>query len=254
MEGSKSRKSVAIATGGLLCGCVGFALYPHLGALALLLALSPATLLALKRERAKASELRSASRMMLGHDPSLYWHGCRTATYAAVIAREMGFRSSQVRKIHKAALLHDIGKIAIDKSLLCRVGPLSPEEFEVVKQHSEIGETMVAQWESTRAFSSWIRHHHERVDGGGYPDGIGDQEIPIESKIIAVADAYDAMVGANCTGDSHPYRLKRHRDDAVAEIVHCSGTQFDPEVVRAFQSALALGETMHVVEERVVVR
>lgn len=243
MEGGKSKKGAVVAARGLLVGCAGIALYPHLCTFGVLLALSPAKVYAVRNKWSYFAEFDSAVNLVAAHDSALYWHGYRSAAYAGAIAREMGFRSGHVRRIHTAALLHDIGKIAIERSLWSRRGPLTSEEFEQVKQHSLVGESIVSQWDSMRELAPWIRHHHERMDGGGYPDGIGQNEIPIESRIIAVADAYDAMVGSAAMEDSHPYRVKREGENAMEEIWRYSGTQFDCDVVLAFQSAMAIGDS-----------
>jgi HD-GYP domain-containing protein (c-di-GMP phosphodiesterase class II) len=131
-----------------------------------------------------------------------------------------------------AGLLHDVGKIGISDAILQNPGPLTPEEYDVMKTHAPIGHGIV--WASDlREQAEWILHHHERVDGTGYPDGLAGDEIPLESRIILVADAFEAL-----TSD-RPYRPGRTEGAALAEIERGAGTQFDPACVDALARVLA---------------
>lgn len=155
----------------------------------------------------------------------------RVANLASVVAWQMGLREDEVRRVKEAALLHDVGKIGIAESVLSKPGALNDEERAAMRRHSEAGFQITDQIPSLRESASIIRHHHERFDGQGYPQGLKGDEIPIGSRIFAVVDSYVAM-----TSD-RPYRKKLPHDLAIREIVRHSLTQFDPEVVAAFLQA-----------------
>jgi ribonuclease P protein subunit RPR2 len=125
-------------------------------------------------------------------------------------------------------LLHDVGKVGIPESILCKPGPLTDEEYEVMKTHPLIGVQIVAPIAFLGNAVEVIRCHHERWDGRGYPDGLAGEGIPLAARIFSVCDTFDAM-----TSD-RPYRRALPFDSAVEEIDRCGGTQFDPEVVRLF--------------------
>jgi putative nucleotidyltransferase with HDIG domain len=161
----------------------------------------------------------------------------RVAALAEETALSLGLSPRRARLVREAALLHDIGKIAVDERILEKPGRLTPEEYEHVKRHADLGAEIVRPVTPLREMVEWIRRHHERPDGRGYPDGLKDREIPIESKIIAVADAFDAMTAV---GDSakRSYRTPKTWFEAVEELRRCAGSQFDPRVVEAFSAAL----------------
>jgi HD-GYP domain-containing protein (c-di-GMP phosphodiesterase class II) len=136
--------------------------------------------------------------------------------------------------IGDAAILHDIGKIAIDDRILNKPGKLSESEWEVIKTHPAIGADIVSEMRYLDKVSLWVRHHHERVDGAGYPDGLASEAVPLESRIISVVDAFDAMVGGPSKEERRTYREPMPFEAACAELVRCSGTQFDEYVVMSF--------------------
>src|SRR5262249_11108131 len=138
-----------------------------------------------------------------------------------------------VNKAHLAGLVHDIGKIGLSAGLLEKPGALTLEERREMQRHSEIGERILAKVDSYAEIASIVRHHHERVDGGGYPDGLVEHEIPLLSRIIAVADAYNAMTSDRPYRDAMPTRVARLR---LAQAVE---SQFDTSVVAAFEAVLA---------------
>ncbi len=161
-------------------------------------------------------------------------HSIRVTTLVEAILDEMPHLPTDVRKmILDAARIHDLGKIGIRDAALLKQGPLTPEEFEEVKRHSSIGAELVSRLAIYRRSAAIVRHHHERWDGRGYPDGLKGEQIPLGARIIAVADSFDAM-----TSD-RPYRRALSFEAAVAEIQRNSGTQFDPKVVEAFLRAVA---------------
>jgi HD-GYP domain-containing protein (c-di-GMP phosphodiesterase class II) len=128
-----------------------------------------------------------------------------------------------------AASLHDIGKIGVPENILRKPGRLTDEEFEYIRKHPEFGWMVLRGVEGFEEISQMLLHHHERLDGKGYPGGLSGDEIPLGARIIAVADSFDAI-----TSD-RPYRRAASAEDAAREIERCSGTQFDPEIVRAFR-------------------
>jgi HD-GYP domain-containing protein (c-di-GMP phosphodiesterase class II) len=161
-------------------------------------------------------------------------HSIRVTTLVEAILDEMPYLPSDTRKmIMDAARIHDLGKIGIRDAALLKQGPLTAEEFEEVKRHSSIGAELVGRLAIYRRSAAIVRHHHERWDGRGYPDGLKGEQIPLGARIIAVADSFDAM-----TSD-RPYRRALSFEAAVAEIQRNSGTQFDPKVVEAFLRAVA---------------
>ncbi len=176
--------------------------------------------------------LTSLSEAIEAKSPWTHGHSERVAEYSTRIARAMGWSDAEVEELRIAALLHDIGKIGTYDGLLDKSGPLSDEEYELVKRHPMKGAEVLAPIKQLHPIIPWIRGHHERYDGTGYPDGLRAAEIPLAARILAVADAFDSM-----TAD-RPYRKTPGRANAVNEIKRCAGTQFDPEVVEAFLRSL----------------
>jgi putative nucleotidyltransferase with HDIG domain len=160
-------------------------------------------------------------------------HSAAVAIYARDIAARMGLSAEDQNRVHLAGLVHDIGKIGLPPGLLEKPGALSLDERRQMEKHSAIGERILAKVDDYAEIASVVRHHHERVDGHGYPDGRGGREIPLLSRIIAVADAYNAMTSDRPYRDAMPSRVARLR---LAQAV---GTQFDTSVVAAFEAILA---------------
>jgi putative nucleotidyltransferase with HDIG domain len=160
-------------------------------------------------------------------------HSAAVAIYARDIAARMGLTEDDQQLAHLCGLVHDIGKIGLPPGLLEKPGALTLDERRQMEKHSEIGERILAKVEDYSEIASIVRHHHERVDGEGYPDGIVGDEIPLISRIIAVADAYNAMTSDRPYRDAMPSRVARLR---LAQAV---GAQFDTTVVAAFEAILA---------------
>lgn len=147
--------------------------------------------------------------------------------YAVATGGAMGLDEELLLLLRYAALLHDVGKISVDETLLRKMGRLSDEEMNALRLHSLIAASVLEAFDWLEPCLPDIRHHHERWDGGGYPDGLLGPDIPLGARIIGVAEAFDVMVTGNLHG-------ARSEEEALAEVRRCSGTQFDPRVVEAF--------------------
>jgi putative nucleotidyltransferase with HDIG domain len=157
-------------------------------------------------------------------------HGQRMTELAERIAVRVGFSPVQLETIRWAALLHDIGKIGMTDEILRRPGPLTPDEWTIMKKHPQIGAEIVMNVSNLTDVAELIHTHHERFDGAGYPRGLAGEEIPLGARIISLVDVYSAMT------DGRVYRPKSTHAEAVAELQRCSGANFDPRVVEAFLS------------------
>jgi putative nucleotidyltransferase with HDIG domain len=166
-------------------------------------------------------------------DPYTHNHSRRVAEMCLATARELHVESSITpREIELSGLLHDIGKIGIPDRILAKSERLTPEEFELMKSHAQIGAGIVARAAGLERVANAVLHHHERYNGLGYPAGLSGEEIPLGSRLIAVADAFDALTS------QRPYRNSDTRASALDEIRRCAGTHFDPVVVSAFVRAI----------------
>jgi putative nucleotidyltransferase with HDIG domain len=163
-------------------------------------------------------------------------HSTAVAIYSRDIAERMGLSPEDQQSAHLAGLVHDIGKVGLPPGLLEKEGPLTLEERRVMQTHSEIGERILENVDDYAAIADIVRHHHERIDGNGYPDGLAGDDIPIIAKIIAVADAYNAM-----TSD-RPYREAMPSPVARLRLAQAVGSQFDVSVVAAFEAILATAD------------
>lgn len=163
-------------------------------------------------------------------------HSAAVAVYSRDIAERMGLDKSDQQKARLCGLVHDIGKIGLPPGLLEKEGPLSLEERRVMQGHAVIGERILANVDTYGDIAHVVRHHHERVDGNGYPDGLQDEDTPLLSRIIAVADAYNAMTSDRPYREAMPSRVARMR---LAQAV---GSQFDTSVVAAFEAILATAD------------
>jgi putative two-component system response regulator len=160
-------------------------------------------------------------------------HSAAVAIYSRDIAERMGLSEKQQGLVHLAGLVHDIGKIGLPVGLLEKPGALTLDERRQMQEHSTIGERILAKVDDYSEIALIVRHHHERVDGNGYPDGLRGNDIPLLARIIAVADAYNAMTSHRPYRDAMPSRVARLR---LAQAVE---TQFDTSVVAAFEALLA---------------
>jgi len=170
--------------------------------------------------------------------PYTQGHLERVAYSAEEVARKLGLSSARSRLVREAAVLHDVGKIAVDEKILDKPGKLTAEEMDHVRKHAEWGAEILSPVARFAPLVPWILKHHERPDGHGYPKGLVLNEIPIESRIIAVVDAFDAMTDSQDGKPGRAYRDPMTVDEALAELDRCAGTQFDESVVKAFREVV----------------
>jgi len=172
--------------------------------------------------------LRRVARALDAKHPATTGHSERVAELAGRIAMDLGWLDWRVDQLRETGRVHDVGKVCIPEPVLMTPGPLTPGEYEVVKTHAALGAQVVATVLSRRQVS-WVRHHHERWDGRGYPDGLREEEIPVGSAILAVADAWDAMTHRAWAGEA------LDEAEAVEECRRESGAQFAPWAVTALE-------------------
>ena len=162
-----------------------------------------------------------------GIDASTQGHSRAVAWLAMQIATQAGLSPAEIEEIGLAGLVHDIGKIHVPQHVLRKPPPLTAEEFEIIKSHAALGAEILQPF-NLKAIECIVRHHHERYDGKGYPDGLAGDKIPLGARIVAVAECYHRIVSDSRHQGAHTF------EDALAELRHCSGTQFDPKIVTAF--------------------
>jgi putative nucleotidyltransferase with HDIG domain len=184
-------------------------------------------------ERANLSFASALVATLDARDRYTAGHSAAVAAYSRDIAERLGLPAATQQLVHLCGLVHDIGKIGLAAGLLEKEGPLTLEERRQMQEHSVIGERILSKVDTYTEISQIVRHHHERVDGCGYPDGLPAEEIPLLSRIIAVADAYDAMTSDRPYREAMPSRVARLR---LAQAVE---SQFDTTIVAAFEAILA---------------
>ena len=172
--------------------------------------------------------IRILANALEAKDPFLRGHANDVSTYVSAVAKHLDLTDRRREELVFASLLHDLGKIGISERILLKPAALSAEEYNIIKLHPRIGFRLLDQVPSLSAISGAVLHHHERWDGTGYPDGLRGEEIPVEARVIAVADAFSAM-----TSD-RPYRGRMNLEHALEELERNAGSQFDPEIVRLF--------------------
>lgn len=169
-------------------------------------------------------------------DPYTVGHTKRVTLYSLAIGRYLQLNPLEKRWLRIASVLHDIGKISIGDEILKKPDRLSPEEFDAIKRHSSMGAEIIEHIRQLKEVVPGVKYHHEHIDGGGYPNGLRGKDIPIIAKIVAVADAYDAMT------TDRPYRKALEKEAAIEELRKSSGTQLDKDVVEAFIQVYQKGE------------
>ena len=183
-------------------------------------------------EEAFVGTIRSLAEAIDAKDPSTRGHSDWVSKYAVMIGRQIGLDNSALDVLKYAGYLHDVGKIGIPDTVLGKTGHLTVDEWKLMKKHPLVSAKILEPVKITPALKAAVRHHHERFDGKGYPYGLAGESIPLEARIMAVADSYEAM-----TSD-RPYRKALSDEEAVDELKRCAGTQFDPACVDAFLRAL----------------
>ncbi|MDD2620926.1 MAG: HD-GYP domain-containing protein [Syntrophomonadaceae bacterium] len=161
-------------------------------------------------------------------DHYTYSHSIRLAKLAAQVAKEIDLTEADLKILYHGALLHDIGKISIGKSILCKTESLTHEEWLIVKRHPVLGTEMLEAAVQYPEILSLVKHHHENFDGSGYPDGLAGEEIPFLARIVNIADSFDAMTS------QRPYHPTRSVNEALQELENCASKQFDPILVQHF--------------------
>lgn len=178
-------------------------------------------------------------------DPYFRGHSERVAFYARAIAESLGLDPEEAKEVEQAGLLHDVGSIGIPDAILHKEGPLDETEERLIRTHPEQGYAILRILGEERPLAAMVRHHHERVDGGGYPLGLSGEAIPLGARILAVAEAFDAATSARS------YRGARTIQEGLREIIQGAGTAYDPAVVRAFTACMKDPEFQKEVQRRI---
>ena len=185
-----------------------------------------------KMRKVYLDTIRALAAAIDAKDPYTKGHSERVAEMALALAQELNLPEREIERIEYTALLHDIGKIGVDERILGKDDGLTSEEYKKIQKHSITGAKIIEPVDFLKDSYEAIYHHHERYNGDGYPDGLKEKNIPLSARIIAVADAYDAM------GSDRPYRKKLNKDKIMQELKDQSGKQFDPEIVKALISII----------------
>jgi HD-GYP domain-containing protein (c-di-GMP phosphodiesterase class II) len=185
-----------------------------------------------RKQDGRLSAIRQATDALLSamaeRFPDLGRNAAGVADLAATTGGVLGMHREEVEEVRRAAELHDIGKVAIPETILAKPGPLEPGEWTHIRRHTVVGERIIGAAPALGRVAQLVRSTHERHDGGGYPDGLKGEEIPLGARIVAVCDAFDAMTRDRSYRDAIAPEL------ALAELQRCAGAQFDPVVVSAF--------------------
>jgi HD-GYP domain-containing protein (c-di-GMP phosphodiesterase class II) len=182
--------------------------------------------------------LSTLSRAIEVRDPYTRGHSARVTAIAEAIARRLSWDQERLELLHVGGPLHDVGKLGVSEEVLAKPGRLDEQELAQIREHPKFGARILMRVAALHGALPYVLYHHERWDGRGYPTGRAGMEIPLEARVLAVADAFDAM-----TSD-RPYRPALDREEALAEVARCAGTQFDPEIVRIFLELFAEPEEL----------
>jgi HD-GYP domain-containing protein (c-di-GMP phosphodiesterase class II) len=221
-------------------GVVLAALYIHMKISAAIFLLVPLLVArgafqsAIEMERGFEATVRSMIKAIEAKDEYTRGHAERVSKLSEMTARAYGLSAQQCRVIRYIALMHDVGKLGVSTKILAKPGKLTPEEYEHMKQHPVRGYEIVSDIDFLKeAGETAVRHHHERMDGKGYPDGLAGEQIPVIARIVMVCDAFDSMTSTRV------YRKAKSIEEAVVELHRCVGTQFDPVSLAALEKAIA---------------
>jgi putative nucleotidyltransferase with HDIG domain len=219
-------------------GFVMAIVYVEIGILGILLFFLPLLLarrsfeLYTKMRKVYLDTIRALAAAIDAKDPYTKGHSERVAEMSVALAQELNLSGRDIENIEYTALLHDIGKIGISDNILGKNSSLTDKEFDKIKEHTVMGAKIIEPVDFLKNSYEAIYHHHERYNGKGYPDGLKNEDIPLSARIIAAADAYDAM------GSDRPYRKKLNKNKILKELKDQSGKQFDPKVIKALISLL----------------
>jgi putative nucleotidyltransferase with HDIG domain len=179
--------------------------------------------------------LAALSRAIEARDPYTCGHSTRVARLAEALARRLSWHEDRLAALRIGGRLHDVGKLAVADSILLKPGRLEPGELAQIREHPTVGARLIRRFAFAREVLPYVLYHHERWDGCGYPTGKAGKEIPIEARVLALADAFDAMTSVR------PYRNALAPEQALEEVVRCAGTQFDPMLALAFVDVWSTG-------------
>lgn len=182
------------------------------------------------------SLLTTFSTALEARDPYLRGHSARVTAFAESLARLLGWAGERLDVLRLGGSLHDVGKIAVSARVLRKAGPLTEDELAQIRRHPVTGAHLVQCFEDFESALPYVLHHHERWDGSGYPHGLSGETIPIEARLLGVADAFDAMTSRRA------YRSALSIEQALVELRRCAGTQFDPELAETFVDGWRQGE------------
>ncbi len=196
-----------------------------------------------KLERIGVATLEALVNALEAKNPYLRGHSARVADLAATIAAQLGLSDDEIERVRIAGRLHDLGKIGTREEVLNKQGPLTPEEFDHVRQHVIIGSQILAPLTHLGDIIRHVRSHHERWDGSGYPDGLRSEDIPLGARIIGAAEVYDAL------STSRPYQEKMTPEQAVVRMTDLAGTVLDPKVYEALATVVARRGTLVFLDE-----
>jgi HD-GYP domain-containing protein (c-di-GMP phosphodiesterase class II) len=182
------------------------------------------------------SLLATFSTALEARDPYLRGHSARVTSFAESLARMLGWAGERLDVLRLGGSLHDVGKIAVDPQVLRKPGSLTEEELAQIRRHPVTGARLVECFDDFEAALPYVLHHHERWDGSGYPHGLCGETIPVEARLLGVADAFDAMTSRRA------YRSALSVDQALNELKRCAGAQFDPDLAETFVDGWCRGE------------
>ncbi|MER3401917.1 MAG: hypothetical protein C4337_01095 [Armatimonadota bacterium] len=194
--------------------------------------------------------IRSLGFLVQKAHPYTGGHLQRVAQWARKVAQRLGLPPERCELVYEAALLHDLGKTVLDERILNKPGKLTSSEWSQIKRHPQLGAEILADTPLLSTVTPWIAYHHERPDGKGYPYGLKGDQIPLEARIIAVVDAFDAMIGGETPSQQRLYRQALTLEEALAELHRGAGTQFDSQVVSVFDSVVREWQRLRQSEKR----
>ena len=209
-----------------------------LGVLAPYLALRQAFVLAAHQQELYHQTIRSLGFLVQRAHPYTGGHLQRVSLWARRVAERLGLPPDRCELVYEAALLHDLGKTVLDERILNKPDRLTPEEWEEIRKHPQLGAEILRDTPFLAPIIPWIALHHERPDGAGYPFGLRGEQIPLEARVIAVVDAFDAMIGGEAPNQRRPHKRPLSLDEALTELEQGAGRQFDSQVVAVFRQVV----------------